>query len=230
MFVGCCKGIADSPLVRSKIFKAAVFVPKRTRLELPFLCYGFHFWESKCMYFQNYDYARSLKGTEKMYQALPSSPNSKILKSNRFNGNTPPGLSLIVQMKRGKQDLKRVYFYLRLYVVFLSLFKINRIAVSFFVKKYGLHDCQPFLVLCLIFWRVRYTLEDFKKSLSSICFFNKVFIWTVYKKAFRFGRLLLGYVVCFVSVYTISCCLQCRVLVILCLCTYYIIFFTSVYH
>ena len=57
MFVGCCKGIADSPLVQSKIFKAAVFVPKRTRLELSFLCYGGHLWESKCMYFQNYDYA-----------------------------------------------------------------------------------------------------------------------------------------------------------------------------
>ena len=41
--------------------------------------------------------------------------------------------------------------------------------------------------------------------------------WTIYKKSFRFGRLSLGYVVCFVSVYTISCCLQCRVLVILCL-------------
>ena len=136
----------------------------------------------------------------------------------------------LFKWKEVNRILKEYIFYLRLYVVFLSLFKINRIAVSFFVKKYGLHDCQPFLVLCLIFWRVRYTLEDFKKSLSSICFFNKVFIWTVYKKAFRFGRLLLGYVVCFVSVYTISCCLQCRVLVILCLCTYYIIFFTSVYH
>ena len=38
--------------------------------------------ESKRMYFQDYDYAvRS--GAEKMYQALPSSPTSKILKSNR---------------------------------------------------------------------------------------------------------------------------------------------------
>ena len=40
--------------------------------------------ESKRMYFQDYDYAvRS--GAEKMYQALPSSPTSKILKSNRSN-------------------------------------------------------------------------------------------------------------------------------------------------
>ena len=36
------------------------------------------------MYFQNYDYAVR-RGAEKMYQALPSSPTSKILKSNRSN-------------------------------------------------------------------------------------------------------------------------------------------------
>ena len=82
-------------------------------------------------------------------------------------------------MKRGKQNLGRAYFYLLLYVVFLSLFKINRIAVSFFVKKYGLHDCQPFLVLCLIFWRVRYTLEDFKKSLSSMSFALEGYYWVM---------------------------------------------------
>ena len=40
--------------------------------------------ESKRMYFQNYDYAVR-RGVEKMYQALPSSPTSKILKSNRGN-------------------------------------------------------------------------------------------------------------------------------------------------
>ena len=34
--------------------------------------------ESKRMYFQNYDYAVR-RGAEKMYQALPSSPTSKIL-------------------------------------------------------------------------------------------------------------------------------------------------------
>ena len=37
-------------------------------------------------------------------------------------------------------------------------------------------------------------------------FLNKVFIWTI-KKAIRFE----GYVVCFVPVYTVSCCLPCRV-------------------
>ena len=38
-------------------------------------------------------------------------------------------------------------------------------------------------------------------------FLNIVFIWTINKKAFR----LEGYVVCFVLVYTISCCLPCSV-------------------
>ena len=38
-------------------------------------------------------------------------------------------------------------------------------------------------------------------------FLNKVFILAINKKTFR----LEGYVVCFVSVYTISCCLTCRV-------------------
>ena len=40
-----------------------------------------------------------------------------------------PGLSVIVQLKRGNQNLGRVYFYLWLCVVFLLSFKINRIAV-----------------------------------------------------------------------------------------------------
>ena len=40
----------------------------------------------------------------------------------------------------------------------------------------------------------------------------------------------LCYVVCFVSVYTISCCLQCRVLVILVYARTTLYFFTSIYH
>ena len=40
-----------------------------------------------------------------------------------------PRLSVIVQLKRGNQNLGRAYFYLRLCVVFLSSFKINMIAV-----------------------------------------------------------------------------------------------------
>ena len=83
------------------------------------------------------------KGAEKMYQASPPSPtskdfyyelDSKVEATGREN--TPPG-HLIVQMKRGKQNLERVYFYLR-FCVFpfvSSSFKINRMAVSIFVKN-----------------------------------------------------------------------------------------------
>ena len=65
-------------------------------------------------------------------------------------------------------------------------------------------------------------MTGFKETTElHLIFLNKVLIWTIYKKAFR-----LYYVVCFVSVYTISCCLLCHVLVILCLCTrvYYIFY------
>ena len=77
------KEIADSPLVQSKIFKAVVFIPKRTGLELPFLCYGGHFWKQMYVFLKLW--LCSSKGAEKMYEALPSSPTSKILKSNRCN-------------------------------------------------------------------------------------------------------------------------------------------------
>ena len=60
------------------------------------------------MYFQNYDYAVR-RGAKKMYQALPSSPTSKILKSNRI--------------------LEEYISIQPLCVVFLSSFKINRITV-----------------------------------------------------------------------------------------------------
>ena len=56
-------------------------------------------------------------------------------------------------------------------------------------------------------------LEDFKKSLHYISFLiNHI------QESLLLGlKLSLGYVICFVSVYTISCCLQCHVLCILCL-------------
>ena len=59
------------------------------------------------------------------------------------------GHSLIVQMKRSKQNLERIYFYLRLCVFqFLCrrLKSIGSSAISIFVKKYGLHNCKPFIV------------------------------------------------------------------------------------
>ena len=59
--------------------------------------------------------------------------------------------------------------------VFLSSFKISRIAVSFFVWNYGLHNWQPFIVpyRYLIFPRFCYAVEDFQKSPSHMCFLIK---------------------------------------------------------
>ena len=92
------KEIADSQLVQSKIFLAVIFIPKRTKRELPFLCYGGHF--KKQTYIFSKLWLCSSKGAEKMYQALPSSLTSKILKSNRGNRKRQYaawiGLSLIV--------------------------------------------------------------------------------------------------------------------------------------
>ena len=94
----------------------------------------------------------SSKRHRKDYQASPSSPTSKmILKKVKATGreNTPPGHSLIVQMKNGEQDLERVYFHLRL-CVFQSC---NRMAVSMFVKNWLARppNCQPFIVPFFIF-------------------------------------------------------------------------------
>ena len=84
------------------------------------------------MYFQDYDYAvRS--GAEKMYQALPSStssPTSKILKSNRSNRKRE--YAARTQFDCSNEEVNRILeeyiFIQRLCVVFLSSFKINRIA------------------------------------------------------------------------------------------------------
>ena len=129
--------------------------------------------------------------------------NIKIKQIQREERIRRPDSVWLFKWKEVNRILERVYFYLQLYVVFLSLFKINRRAVSFFVKKYGLHDCKPFLVLCLIFWRVRYTLEDFKKSLSSMCFFKESFHLDRIQESLSLWKVITG-----------LCCL-------LCLCLYY---------
>ena len=56
---------------------------QRIKHELPFLCYGGQFRKQTYVFSKLWLY--SLKGAEKMYQVLPSSPTSKILKSNRSN-------------------------------------------------------------------------------------------------------------------------------------------------
>ena len=66
-----------------------------------------------------------------MYQALPSSPTSKILKSNRNNRKRE--YAARTQFDCSNEEVNRILeeyiFIQRLCVVFLSSFKINRIAV-----------------------------------------------------------------------------------------------------
>ena len=104
--------------------------------------------ENKCMpCFQDYDYIFR-KGAEKMYQVSPSSPTSKMIKKEveaTGRENTPPGHSLIAQMKSGEKNLERVYFYLR-----LSVFQsFNRMAISIFVKNWL---ARPPIVYCSFFY------------------------------------------------------------------------------
>ena len=68
--------------------------------------------ESKRMYFQTM--IMQFEGGPKrcIKRCRPQRPR-KYQNQTEATGreNTPPGLSLIVQMKRGKQNLRRVYFY-----------------------------------------------------------------------------------------------------------------------
>ena len=63
------------------------------------------------------------------------------------------------------------------------------------------------LLFLINFLNVEVCFRGFLEITEPHVFLNKVFILAINKKAFR----LEGYVVCFVSVYTISCCLTCRV-------------------
>ena len=93
---------------------------------------NFHFYvveatlENKCMYFQDY----SSKGRRKDVSSIAvlTDHGSELLGRSTGKENTPPGHSLIAQVKRGEQNLERVYFYLRLCVLqfFSSTFKIKR--------------------------------------------------------------------------------------------------------
>ena len=127
---------------------------KCTGFELPFLCCtcGGHIREQNwLMYLFSIIIVNSSKGHRKVVSSVTTSSQTltmnQIGRSNRKREYAAQTDSLIVQMKRGKQNLERVYFYLRLCVfeIFLSLFKINWMAVSIFVKI-GLHDRQSFIV------------------------------------------------------------------------------------
>lgn len=75
---------------------------------------------------------------------------------------------------------------------FLSSFKISRIAVSIFVKNYGLHDWQRFIVpyRYLIFPRFWYAVEDFQKSPSHTCFLIKFSYGPYTRKPFTWKVML----------------------------------------
>ena len=133
------KSRIQSPLVQSKISYAEVFIPIETHwIWIPIST----LWRPQLRLY-------SLKGAEQMYQ--PSPPHWP-RKWGQATGreNTPPGHSLIAQMKKGKQNLERVYFYLWLCVfqLFSSSFKINRMAVSIFVKNWLV---RPPTVYCSFF-------------------------------------------------------------------------------
>ena len=85
-----------------------VFIPKRTRFELPFICCGGHFRKqmySICMCFQDYYYAGRRKNVSSV----------AVLTDLEATGreNTRPGqlawLLAIFQMERGKESLERKY-------------------------------------------------------------------------------------------------------------------------
>ena len=69
--------------------------------------------------------------------------------------NTPSGNSLTVEMKGGKQNLEKVFQFIFLSMalcasVFSSSFQINRIQQTngrkHLCSKYGLHNCQLFII------------------------------------------------------------------------------------
>ena len=125
-------------------------------------------FESKWMYFQDYDYAVRKGAKNKMTKDVssvslkrchPHRPR-KSNKSDRTkqqeeteNIRRPVWLVKWKEVNRILEEYIFIYGY-----VFLlsSSFNINGIAGSFFVKKYGLHNWQPFsvtyLIFCVAFW------------------------------------------------------------------------------
>ena len=158
---GTCNGNREGFTVNNLGILVVVFIPKRTRLELPFICCGGHFTKqmySICMFFQDYYYARR----RKMCQALLSSPATSNCLEATGRENTRLGQSgwllAIVQMEIFSQG--------SLFLHFLSSFIIIRIAVSFFVKKIPYEvacttaNRSLFLILIKIFLMFRYALQD----------------------------------------------------------------------
>ena len=193
-----------------------ILVPKRTRLELPFICFGGHFRKKNVLYLYVFSRLLLCNAPKKCIKRCCPHPRPRTAskqQEERIRGlDTQAECELQFKWKEVKRILKEnIFSQGSVFLQFLSSFIIIRIAVSFFVKKYRMiWLAQLPTVYCslLIFWMFRYALEDFQKSLSHMhVFLNKVFILAINKKAFR----LEGYVVCFVSFNTISCWLTCRV-------------------
>ena len=157
-----------------------VFIPKRTRFELPSLYCGGHFRKqmySICKCFQGCYYAGRRKNVSSTVAVL-----THLEATGREN--TRPGQSgwllAIAKMERGKENLERKYFssvFLRFF--FLSSFIIIRIAVSFFVKKYDMACTTANRLLFLInFLDVWVCFRGFWEITEPHVFLNKVFIWT----------------------------------------------------
>ena len=88
---------------------AVVFIAKRTRFELQFLCRGGHLRKqmySICMCFQDYYYGGRRKNVSSVAVLTDLEATGR--------GNTRPGQSgyllAIVQIEKGKENLERKYF------------------------------------------------------------------------------------------------------------------------
>ena len=137
-----------------------VFISKRTRFELPFICCGGHFRKqmySICICFQDYYYARHRKNVSSV---AVLARDLELPRSNRKREYAARTVRLIVSYcSNGKRILKEnIFSQGSVFLHFLSSFIIIRIAVSL-----------PYDVACttanrcslLIFWMFRYALEDF---------------------------------------------------------------------
>ena len=156
---GTCNGNRGGFTVNNLGILVVVFVPKRTRLELPFICFGGHFRKKMyciCMCFQYYYYAMRRKNVSSVAVL------TRDLELPRSNRNE---CELLFKWKEVKRILKEnIFSQGSVFLHFLSSFIIIRIAVSFFVKKYRMiWLAQLPTVYCslLIFWIFRYALEDF---------------------------------------------------------------------
>lgn len=142
----------------------------------------------------------------------------------------PLSQSLIVLMKRGKQNLLEynlIYSSVS-FDFFLPLLKINRVAVSFFVENGSQWLPTVYWSLFIIFLRVRYAVEDFKKSLSNLSFLIKFSYVPYTRKPFTW-KVMLAVLSLFI-LFPACLCPPTLWSSFAFVCTYHTIFFISTYH